>query len=395
MTNIRRTAYVFFYLEDDYVLDVASLLRAESPRTAPQGQIIALAILTGERHPLDPRAFDLLLSVPAEHWVDEGGRNQRMVADLSGKGLLLSDEDEPRLMALRERDEALSANAWNLYAALYHYMTQWSGVDTSQGADDDEQVAQLDRAAIEAVVAQHGPPPGAFADTRPVRTLSLPGEDREGALFRVLTARRTTRAFDTERPMTLAQLDTVLRYVFGCHGYGRLALDALCIKRTSPSAGALHPIEIYPIVTNVLGVSSGIYHYGVRDHSLALLQELEPSEARRTATSFMCGQSYFGAAHVSFILTARFYRHHWKYRTHHKAYAAILMDAAHLTQTLYLVSSESGLGAFVTLATNGRDIEEFLGFESASEGVISMAGCGLPARIKSPLEPDFSPQPPP
>jgi SagB-type dehydrogenase family enzyme len=112
------------------------------------------------------------------------------------------------------------------------------------------------------------------------------------------------------------------------------------------------------------------------------------------ATSFMCGQGYFGAAHVSFVLTARFYRNHWKYRQHQKAYAGILMDAAHLSQTLYLVSGEVGLGAFITIAINARDIEERLGLDGVSEGAIAMTGCGPRAAGRSPLELQYSVEPP-
>jgi SagB-type dehydrogenase family enzyme len=158
------------------------------------------------------------------------------------------------------------------------------------------------------------------------------------------------------------------------------------MKRTSPSGGGLHPIEVYPIISNVSGVPAGIYHYNVREHALALLSELQPREACATATEFACGQNYFGAAHVSFVLTARFYRNHWKYRRHQKAYAGILMDAAHLSQTLYLVSGELGLGAYLTIAINTRDIEGRLELDGVNEGAIAMTGCGLRARTPSPLE---------
>jgi putative peptide maturation dehydrogenase len=386
MAKVRRTPYAFFYLEDDYLLDVAGLLRGEAPAPAREARILALSVLTGERHQLRTEELNLLVSVPAEQWVDGNGHDPDMLRALTEKGLLLSDTDDGPLSALRARDEALSANEWNLYAALYHYMTQWSAVDIRDG-EEEVQITPQSRAAVQAYVARHGPPPGAFPDLRSTRALPLPGAERDGALYRTLTARRTTRAFDE-------QLDTVLRYVFGCHGYGRTVADIVCIKRTSPSGGGLHPIDAYPIVNNVTGVDPGIYHYSARDHSLALLSELEPAEGRRTATSFMCGQSYFGAAHVSFVLTARFYRNHWKYRRHQKAYAGILMDAAHLSQTLYLVSDELGLGAFVTIAINARDIEQRLGLDGVSEGVIAMTGCGRRAPGESPLELHFFPEPP-
>jgi putative peptide maturation dehydrogenase len=390
MTRVRRTPHALFYLEDEYVADARSLLRGERPPIAPNGAIVALGILTGQRHRLRFDEFELLRSVPAEEWVDPGRRDRVIVESLTQRGLLLSDAEDGRLRALRARDEALSANAWNVYAALYHYMTQWSGVDTSEGHTDDELIAVRDAEAARAFVAEHGEPPPPFADPAATRTVVLPGADRHGELYRTLIARRTSRAFDSTTSMTLEQLDTVMRYVFGCHGYRYGAGDVMCIKRTSPSGGGLHPTEVYPIVSNVEDVPPGVYHYNGRSHSLSLLQDLDAASARRVASAFMCGQSYFGAAHVSFVLTARFYRNHWKYRRHQHAYAAILMDAAHLTQTLYLVSGDLGLGAFVTIAINARDIEAELGFDGVKEGVIAMAGCGVRALGDSPLEPRFS-----
>ena len=390
--RIRRSPHALLYLEDEYLLDFESLRRAERPPTAPEAGIVALAILTGERHRLGRGELDLLLSVPAEEWVDADGRNQGVIRDLTDKGLLLSDSEDRALSHLRERDEALSANAWNIYAALYHYMTQWTGVDSSEGVDDEAWIAERDGVASRDHLATYGEPPPPFSesDASVTRTVPLPGADREGALYRTLTARRTTRSFDPDAPMTLEQFDTVMRYVFGCHGYDKTPEGIVRIKRTSPSGGGFHPTEVYPIVSNVEGVAPGVYHYNVRDHALGLLRELDSFEARRMASSFMAGQTYFGAAHVSFVLTARFYRNHWKYRQHHRAYAAMLMDAAHLSQTLYLVSVDLGLGAFVTIAINDREIESDLGFDGVSEGVIAMAGCGIRAAGQSPLEPQFS-----
>ena len=394
ISRVRRTPYALLHLEDDVVLDIAALFRGEAPAASKQAQPIALAILTGERHRISHEELSLLMSVPADRWVDAGGRDAHILARLAEKGLLLSDSADPMHAALRERDEALSASAWNLYAAAYHYMTQWSGVFMRDGEAEDVELTAQSRAAAQALVAEHGPPPPPFKEMSSSRVLSLPGHERDGALYRALMARRTTRAFDASAPMALAELDTVLRYVFGIQGYARNAADVVCIKRTSPSGGGLHPVEAYPIVNHVEGVRPGLYHYNAHDHSLELLYELDPDEGRRMATSFMCGQGYFAAAQVSFVLTARFYRNHWKYRHHQKAYAGILMDAAHLSQTLYLVSASVGLGAFVTLAINGRDIEERLGLDGVQEGAIAMIGCGPRAAEQSPLELQFSRTPP-
>jgi putative peptide maturation dehydrogenase len=389
MASVRRTRYVFFYVDDQLGVDIAALLGGELRRTG-ETRIVALALLTGERHPLTSAQFELLRSVPADTWVDAHADG---VEDLAEMGLLISDSADERLAALYERDRALSSNEWNLYAALYHYMTQWSDVDIRNSDDDELHFAARSKAAVEAFVAEHGPPPGPFAEPPPTRPLQLPLAEPDGAFYRTLTARQTTRAFDPDLPMTLDELSTVLRYVFGCHGYRSTVKDVVCIKRTSPSGGALHPIEAYPIISHVEGVPSGIYHYGVGDHSLSPISELDPPQAREMVSAFLCGQTYFAAAHVCFILTARFYRNHWKYRRHPRAYAGILMDAAHLAQTLYLVSTEMGLGAFVTIGINARDIERRLELDGVNEGVIAVCGCGRRASGRSPLEFQASAQP--
>jgi putative peptide maturation dehydrogenase len=393
MAKIRRTLYAFFYLEDDHLARLSTLLRGEPPSERHQAAVTALAILTGQRHRLDRDDFELLMSVPAERWVEPDGLRPDGVDQLADKGLLLSDSADARLSSLRGRDEALDATEWNLYAALYHFMTQWSGVGSVDGQDDPELVKESSREAARAVVAEYGPPPGPFADLTSTEAVPLPAIERRSELYETLLARRTTRAFDVDIPMALADLDTVLRYVFGTHGYARNVADAVCIKRTSPSGGGLHPIDVRPIVTNVEGVEPGIYRYDAASHSLGLESRLGPEEGRRMITSFTSGQGYFGAAHVAFILTARFYRNHWKYRRHQKAYLGILMDAAHLSQTLYLVSAQLGLGAFVTIAINSRDIERCLNLDGISEGVIALTGCGPRSQDGSPLELQFSPDP--
>jgi putative peptide maturation dehydrogenase len=387
--NVRRTEHAFFSLEDDYVLDPVSLLQGIEPAPAAKAQIVSLAVLTGERHEIAAEDWEVLVSIPTDGWVAEDRHDPRVIRGLLEKGLLLSDSREPPFREMRERDEALTATAWHPYASLYHFATRWSGIDIREGIDGDEDLAALTKAAVRDLVTEHGYPPSELPHVRATETVSLPGRIRTEPLYRTLTERRTTRVFDLERPMALDDLDAVLRYVFGCHGYASRVEGVVCIKRTSPSGGGLHPITAYPIITNVEGVAPGVYHYNAGDHSLALTQALTADEARELATQFVCGQDYFAAAHVSFVLAARFYRNHWKYRRHPRAYAGMLVDAGHLSQTLYLVAAELGLGAHVTMAINGRDIETHLELDSVETGALAVCGCGLRAPRFSPLEPEF------
>ena len=88
------------------------------------------------------------------------------------------------------------------------------------------------------------------------------------------------------------------------------------------------------------------------------------SELLNRCTSVLC------------IMTARFYRNFWKYSLHQKAYKVVLMDAAHLSQTFYLVCTALGLGAFFTAAINEANIEEKLGLDRFEESPVGICGCG-------------------
>ena len=67
------------------------------------------------------------------------------------------------------------------------------------------------------------------------------------------------------------------------------------------------------------------------------------------------------------------------------------MDAAHLSQTFYLVCAELGLGAFVSAATNAGNLEDRLGLDGFTEGVLAICGCGRPRANASPYDAAFEP----
>lgn len=141
---------------------------------------------------------------------------------------------------------------------------------------------------------------------------------------------------------------------------------------------------------NVTGLEPGLYHYNVKDHALDQVVELTRARASELADEFTAGQSYCRDAQALFIMTSRFYRSFWKYRKHPKAYAVLLMDAGHLSQTFYLVCAELGLGAFVTAAINSVNIEQVLGLDGFLEGAIAILGCGKPA-AENLTDPRFQP----
>ena len=391
--RFRRSAYVFFVYHDGRFVDVAKLLQG-IVEEVPLRQLLALSVLRGDAYPITIGELEILASIPSDGWIELTEIDAPGLLDrFAEQGLILSTADDPSLTGLRRREEALASGQWNVFAALYHSLTKWRDVDYRDVFGDELGETPAVAAGLAARhFEQHGAPPDAFhARADVLRTHELPVTTDDEELFGVLRRRRTTRLFNRDAPLSERELATVLRTVFGCHAYAPLAPGAVALRRTSPSGGGLHPVEAYPLVIRVEDVEAGLYHYRGGDHALDLIVPLTTEEAESLASEFTAGQSYFASAAVLFVLTARFYRSFWKYRRHQKAYGALLMDAAHLSQTLYLVSTQLGLGAFVTYAVNGANIEDALRLDGVSEGALAVCGCGRPAGGRSPFDPEFLP----
>jgi putative peptide maturation dehydrogenase len=385
--NVRRTRFLFFYAEDRGFLDVSELLRGEAKAVTVQ-QLYAISILTGQEHPITPPDLEALLAIPCEEWVNRAETTQ--IAEFARGGLIVSDDGGPELADLRRRDEQLDGSGWSLYGALYHSMSRWRDIDVE--LEERTQVSdQLVAEVAEKVIARFGrPPPHFHTIDGALDVRELPLVEADGGLYRALARRRTTRVFAPDSSLGERELAQLLYYVFGCHGYLEVADGVVGLHRTSPSGGGLHPIEVYPLLISVDGYDSGIYHYDVGRHALELLERLDSAQAAELADQFTCGQFYFKGANALFLLTARFERTFWKYR-HERAYAVVLLDAAHLSQTFYLVCADLGLGSFFTAAVNVANIDARLGIDGFSEGALAVVGCGVPSEEESFLNPDFLP----
>jgi len=402
MGQIRRTRYVFFTIDNGPCIDIHRLLRGEAA-ISRVNQIYAVSLLLGDEYPITLDELKILFAVPAEEWipsadaVEKYGLPDEALERFVRQGLLLTDESDQMSTERRRKDELLSSGQWNIYAALYHFMTRWRDVNVHAHLPVDPAEWKRQNVNMGEVYAKfiekHGRPPGAFHTiANPLATVELPLAKRDDGIFATLSKRKTVRTFNRDVSLTQEQLSLILYYVFGCHGLYNVFEDIVAIKKTSPSGGGLHPTEVYPLILNVEGVQPGAYHYNIKDHSLDLMIRLERSEAEEWADEFTAGQSYPRSVQALFVMTSRFYRNFWKYRKHQKAYSVLLMDAAHLSQTFYLVCTDLGLGPFVTGAINSINIDKRLGLDSFEEGAIVVCGCGKPAEI-DPIGPDFRPYP--
>jgi len=230
------------------------------------------------------------------------------------------------------------------------------------------------------------PRPARFKRIAGARGLRLPdprAASEDGLAFdRILRARRTTRDF-SRRPVSLDDLAALVRGTWGQTGWLVDPVLGRLVAKTSPSAGALHPVEAYVLAWNVRGLRPGVYHYDVAGDALRRVRGGNPREAAIRAAS---GQRWVGGAAFLCVMTAVFARTLWKYRFE-SAYRTLWLDAGHLGQTFSLLATARGLGPFTTAAIQDSHLEQLLRLDGAREFPVYLCGAGMPARTKTSARP--------
>jgi SagB-type dehydrogenase family enzyme len=284
------------------------------------------------------------------------------VHDLLRHGLLIrEDSDEQRLEAQFSKKWQ-----WPIPSRYYHFVTK---------LDEPFSTPQEIRTFYEKHLKGSAQPPiyKEYPRSRKVKLLS--GAGPEAPLFETMRRRRTTREF-SGKPIDLSDLSRITYYTWGRLSTYKTKEFGKLLHKTSPSAGARHPIEAYAVINNVKGVAPGIYHYSVNYHSLELLRA---GDFRDMCVKFAAGQGWTRNASALFLMTAAVSRTAWKYRIP-RAYRAFLLDAGHLSQSFLMVSTALGLGAFCIGIINDVGIESELGIDGVNEAAVFAVGVGQRAR---------------
>lgn len=196
--------------------------------------------------------------------------------------------------------------------------------------------------------------------------VSLPNPDFEGMVLEdALRKRRSVRNFSKE-PITLKELSQLLYAAQGVTGktYNTLL-------RTAPSAGALYPMEMYPVVNNVAKLEPGIYHYVVKSHAIELI---EAGDFSTDITSAGLKQEMLGEAGVTFILSAVFNRTRSKYGE--RGFRYVYMEAGHIIQNIALQAVSLGLGSVPVGAFLDEKVNQLINVDGVSEAAIYLHAVG-------------------
>lgn len=169
------------------------------------------------------------------------------------------------------------------------------------------------------------------------------------SLEEALHDRRSVRTF-RDGPVTIYEVSQLIWAAGGITGSGGL--------RTTPSAGALYPLELYVVAGNVNGLPAGVYKYVPKNHELLSIAE---GDRRNDLCSAALGQSSIKRAAAVLVFAAVYDRTTSKYGERGIRY--VHMESGHAAQNVCLQAVPLGLGTVVIGAFRDDEVRRVLDLE--------------------------------
>jgi len=178
--------------------------------------------------------------------------------------------------------------------------------------------------------------------------VQLPEPRQEGAISveQALARRRSVRDFRAT-PLPLASVGQLL---WAAQGITNPRGD-----RTAPSAGALHPLEVYLVAGAVTGLEPGVYRYEPARHQLL---RVAAGDVRRDLARAALEQDWVADAPGILVLAGVYERSARKYGQRAPRY--VHMEVGHAAQNVYLQAVALDLGTVVVGAFQDSQLAHVL-----------------------------------
>ena len=185
-----------------------------------------------------------------------------------------------------------------------------------------------------------------LADSGESITLPGPSLDGKQSVEALLQQRRSVRDY-RDQPISLQDVGQLLWAAQGITHPGGY--------RTTPSAGALYPLELYLVAGNVSGLPAGAYHYRPKKHRL---KPVADGDLRQAVAEAAYGQSWIEDAAAIVVFAAVPERTARKYGKRAQRYVDI--EVGHAAQNLFLQAGSLGLSSVVVGAMHDSQVAGLL-----------------------------------
>ena len=173
--------------------------------------------------------------------------------------------------------------------------------------------------------------------------------------------RRCIRAFTSDH-LTLKQFSQLLWSAQGITGNRGF-------KRSTPSAGALYPMDVYAVTgpAKVNGMNAAVYHYEPSGHAVTVIYE---GDQRQLLARASLSQMWMAEAPINLVITAEYDRINVKYG--HRGIRYAMIEAGHIAQNIFLMAESLGLGAGIVGAFEDQNVIRTLHLPKTHEPLLIM-----------------------
>ncbi len=168
----------------------------------------------------------------------------------------------------------------------------------------------------------------------------------ETSIEEALLKRKSVREYKDE-PLELNEIAQLL--------WAAQGITYTKLRRTTPFAGALYPLEIYLVSGNIKTIEPGIYSYQPADHTLTLIKK---GDKRKQLSAAALMQEAPRMAPATIVIAVDYHRTTRKYLK--KGNKFVHMEAGHSAQNIYLQAVSLKLGVVCMGAFIGSIVKEIL-----------------------------------
>lgn len=141
--------------------------------------------------------------------------------------------------------------------------------------------------------------------------------------------------------------------------------------RAAACAGALYPIEIYVICTDIPGLEAGVYHFNPKEFSL---RRLRSGDYRPELVGAAGDNQSIAAAPLTIVLSGLFWRSAWKYQA--RSYRYLFWDSGMILANLLAVANSEGIACSLEMGFVDSEVNDLLGLDGQKEASLCLVPLG-------------------
>ena len=175
-------------------------------------------------------------------------------------------------------------------------------------------------------------------------------------------------SLETATPLDIRHLAGILFFSAGLTRKMKFGSERYYMRAAS-ATGALYPIELYVINTDVDGLGPGVYHFNPLDFSLVRIRGGDYSSVLADATDDETRSSV-----ATIAMTSLAWRNAWKYEA--RSYRHWFWDGGVITANLLAVCHSERLPVRLLMGFVDSDVGALLGLTPTKEATVALASIG-------------------